>query len=145
MQQTGSVHGPVWIRLASPPKVRRQRRVQHLQAFQDGRDFLLVPGPNASRPELEPALGELRLEANRFPVRGDRPIEPLGVSVGLAKVKERDKRRSADDARALEGADGLSGLACLALRLPEQVPGSYVLRITLDDRNEQGDRLRMVP
>ena len=132
MQQTRSPVDLVRIRLVSLLEFGRPRRIQLLQALQGGRDFLPVAGPNASGPQLEPALGERRLEADCFAVCRDRPVEPLGIAIGLPEVKEGDERRSSNDAGALEGADGLSRLACLAVGLPSrfQAPMSSGLRWT---------------
>src|SRR5439155_26480560 len=111
------------------PEFHRQRRVELLEPLQGRRDFVALRQPELAGAQFEPGSGEIRLQPRGLAIRGEGAVEPIEITIGLSKEKERHKGGPAYGARALQGANRLTRLPCLALGLPEQVPGPYVLGV----------------
>ena len=94
--------------------------------------------------QFEPGAGEIRFQACGLPIRSNGTVEPIGIAIGLSKKEEGRKGGSADGARALQGANGLTGLPCQTLGLSKEVPGADVLRVLLNDARECRGRLRII-
>src|SRR2546423_12800379 len=136
--------GTLRLGFQAPLELCRQHRIELFQPPEDKRDFIPLSDANMGSPQFEPRASEIRFQARGFPIGSDGAVEPIGIAIGLSEKEKGRKGSSAYGARALQGANRLTRLPCLALGLPEQVPGPYVLGVALDDPRERGGRLRIV-